>query len=120
MKNIAFSSFNRYNYLKELNLSRAEFQALRTLSKLKEIVIHKSDKGNSVVIVNREDYLKRLHELVDDETKFEKLNVKDGKDYNFMVKEKSVVDSFLSMLREKNSIDDDLKEKLTPDGPNPA
>ena len=120
LKNIAFSSFNRYNYLRELNLSKNEFDALKKLSSMKDIVIHKSDKGNSVVIVNRTDYLNRLHELVDDETKFEKLNVREGKDYNFMVKEKSKVDAFLTMLREKNSIDEKQKQELTPDGPNPA
>ena len=87
---------------------------------MKDIVIHKSDKGNSVVIVNRADYLKRLHEMVDDDQKFEKVNVPEGKDYNFMVKEKSIVDNFLTLLREKGSIDDKQKEELTPDGPNPA
>ena len=112
MKNIAFRSYNRYNYLRELNLSK--------LSSMKEIVIHKSDKGNSVVIVNRVDYLERMHELVDDDEKFEKLDVQEGKDYNFMVKEKKIVDDFLTMLREKGSITDKEKEMLTPDGPNPA
>ena len=87
---------------------------------MKEIVIHKSDKGNSVVIVNRVDYLERMHELVDDGEKFEKLDVQEGKDYNFMVKEKKIVDDFLTMLREKGSITDKEKEMLTPDGPNPA
>ena len=120
MKNIAFRSYNHYNYLRELNLSKVEFDALKKLSSMKDIVIHKSDKGNSVVIVNRADYLKRLHEMVDDDQKFEKVNVPEGKDYNFMVKEKSIVDDFLTMLREKGSIDDKQKEELTPDGPNPA
>ena len=49
-----------------------------------------------------------------------KLDVQEGKDYNFMVKEKKIVDDFLTMLREKGSITDKEKEILTPDGPNPA
>ena len=73
-----------------------------------------------MVIVNRVDYLERMHELVDDDEKFEKLDVQEGKDYNFMVKEKKIVDDFLTMLREKGSITDKEKEMLTPDGPNPA
>ena len=120
LKKIAFSSFNRYNFLKELNLSQPEYDALKNLSSNKDIVIHKSDKGNSVVIVNRDDYLKRLQEMVDDESKFEKLNVSPGKDYNFMVKEKSTVDKLLSNLLAKKSIDDNVKKKLSPNGPQPA
>ena len=120
LKKIAYSSFNNYNFLKELNLSHPEYQALKKLSSNKEIVIHKSDKGNSVVIVNRTDYLNRLQEMVDDTTKFQKLNVKPGKDYNFMTKEKKEVDNLLSELVEKRSLSEAQRERLSPDGPNPA
>ena len=120
LKKVVFSSFKRYNFLKELNLSKPEFQALKKLKSNKDIVIHKSDKGNSVVIVNRDDYLKRLCDMVSDGSKFEKLNVKPDKDYNFMVKEKSIVDSLLAELVRKNSMNDDLRSKLSPDGPKPA
>ena len=59
LKRIAYASFHRYNFLRELNLSLPEFQALKKLSSNKDIVIHKSDKGNSVVIVDRKDYIKK-------------------------------------------------------------
>ena len=58
--------------------------------------------------------------MVADERKFEKINVKEDKDYNFMVKEKSIVDSLLSELLKKKSIDSNLQTKLSPDGPKPA
>ena len=61
-----------------------------------------------------------MQELVDDETKFEKVKVKDGKDYNFMVKEKAAVDTFLSQLESKNSIDELQRKRLSPQGPTPA
>ncbi len=120
LRKIAYSSFNHYNFLRELNLSHPEYEALKKLSSCKDIVIHKSDKGNSVVIVNRTDYLQRMQEMVADTTKFEKLNVKPGKDYNFMKKEKTSVDSFLSELVDKRSISEAEREKLSPNGPNPA
>ena len=97
VKKIAYSSFNRYNFLRELNLTLPEFNALKELSSKKDIVIHKSDKGNSVVIVDREDYIKKLQDLVDDPSKFEKVNVKDKKD-SFMMKEKETVDWVLRNL----------------------
>ena len=46
-------------------------------------MIQKSDKGNSVVISNRDDYLEKMNELISDRNTFEKLDVKSGKDYNF-------------------------------------
>ena len=106
--------------MKELNLSKPEYDALKKLSSNEDIIIHKSDKGNSVVIVNREDYLKRMQELVDDTSKFEKVTVKHRKEYNFMVKEKKEVDSLLNELLAKNAITEDQREKLSPNGPNPA
>ena len=120
LRKVAYSSFNNYNFLRELNLSHPEYLALKKLSSCKDIVIHKSDKGNSVVIVDRTDYLERMQEMVDDTSKFEKLKVKPGKDYNFMKKEKSNVDGFLSELVDKRSISAAQREKLSPDGPNPA
>ena len=120
LKKIAYGSFKKYNFLRELNLSQEEYNSLKKLSSNKDIVIQKSDKGNSVVIVNREDYLKRMQELVDDPAKFEKLSVKQGKDYNFMKKEKSTVDDFLSILLSKGSITQNQKSELSPNGPNPA
>ena len=47
LRKVAYSSFNQYNFLKELNLSQPEYQALKNLSSRKYTVIHKSDKGNS-------------------------------------------------------------------------
>ena len=120
LRKIAYSSFNNYNFLRELNLSLPEYKALKKLSARDDIIIHKSDKGNSVVIVNRTDYLQRMQEMVDDTTKFEQLNVKSGKDYNFMKKEKTTVDSLLSELVDKQSISEAEREKLSPNGPNPA
>ena len=120
LKKIAYSSFHNYNFLRELNLSLPEYQALKKLSACDEIVIHKSDKGNSVVIINRTDYLQRLQAMVDDASKFEKLNVKPGKDYNFMTKEKKEVDDLLAELVDKGSLTKADREKLSPNGPNPA
>ena len=101
LKKIAYSSFSKYNFLRELNISLPEYEILKKLSAREDLVIHKSDKGNSVVIVNRTDYLQRMQEMVDDTSKFEKVEVKSGKDCNFMLNRKKDVDNFLSELVEK-------------------
>ena len=41
----------------EYNLPKAEFDALKSLIRNKELIIQKADKGNTVVLLNK----KRLH-----------------------------------------------------------
>ena len=60
LKEQAYSSFKEYNILKELNLSRGEYNALKNLSAVKNINIQKSDKRNIVVLMNRDDYINRM------------------------------------------------------------
>ena len=61
-----------------MNVTPDELKALKDLSSYKEI-IQKADKGNSVVILNKCDYLKRMSEMLLDIDKLKKLNVKPGK-----------------------------------------
>ena len=72
-KETALSSFRQYNKNPQLNLSKEELAVLTHLSKNKGIVIQISDKGNSVVIVDKETYIKIMKNLLSDQRKFEKL-----------------------------------------------
>ena len=120
LKEYAYSSFKKYNFLKKLNLSRDEYNALKNLSSLKNIIIQKSDKENSVVVMNRDDYINWMETLISDQAKFQKLLVSENKDYNFMVKEKKLVDNILDVLHEKNVITRDIKTIFATDGSSPA
>ena len=79
IKREAFSSYDNYSFWDELNISKEEHVALKGLSANNDLIIQKSDKGNSVVLLNRNDYIKRLNEILSDSSKFKKLNVKSGK-----------------------------------------
>ena len=92
LKEYAYGSFKKYDFLKELNLSRDEYNALKNLLSLKNI-IQKSDKGNSVVLIKPYDYINRMETLISDQAKFQKLLVPENKDYNFILKEKRLVDN---------------------------
>ena len=104
LKEYTYNSFQKYNFLKELNLSRDEYNALKNLSSLKNIIVQKSDKGKSVVLMNHDDYINRMETLIPNQVKFHKLLVPENKDYNFMVKEKRLVDNVLDTFYEKNVI----------------
>ena len=75
IKREAFSSYDNYSFWDELNISKEEHLALKGSSTNNNLIIQKSDKGNSVVLLNRNDYIKRLNEMLPDCSKFKKLNV---------------------------------------------
>ena len=65
---------------------------------VKNIIIQNSDKGNSVVFMNRDYYINRIETLISDPTKFQKFSVPENKDYNVMVKEKRLAGNILDTL----------------------
>ena len=54
LKDSTFTSFWSYNYKSEINLTKNERLALNNLCNNKNTVIQKSDKGNSVVLLDKE------------------------------------------------------------------
>ena len=76
MKKICLSLFENFKFKDELNITPDELKALKDLSSRKDIIIQKADKGNSVVILNKNGYIKRMSEMLPDIDKFKKLIVK--------------------------------------------
>ena len=62
IKDTGFSMY--YDATKEFNLPTDEVTALKSLVVCKDIIILKSDKGNSVVIVNRDSYVNIIKEIL--------------------------------------------------------
>ena len=61
IKDVALSSLRYFNLNVPQHLSDNEFQALKNLSRLKEeVIIKKFDKGNSVVLVNKSNYIRHI------------------------------------------------------------
>ena len=67
------------------NLTSSEFKALKRLSKNKDIVIQKADKGNTVVILDKCSYISAIEEILNDNSKFSKLDIPAGKEINHIV-----------------------------------
>ena len=76
----AFTSYNFFQRKRPVsNLSEAELNALENLTKNKNLVIQKADKGNTVVIINKNDYKTKIQNILSDSTKFKKLEFGDNK-----------------------------------------
>ena len=65
------------------NLNSDEAKALINLTKQKDIIIQKADKGNTVVILDKESYTEKMNELLSDSSKFESLEIPPDKYFEF-------------------------------------
>ena len=59
------------------------------------MISQKYDKDNSVVIVQRQDYLKKMNEILCDQKKFSKVSLKDYTVLNFAISQEKHVDKVL-------------------------
>ena len=84
-----------YNFWNELNISKEEFLALKGLSGNKDIILQKADKGNSVVLVKKADYTKRMKELLSDASTFKEIAVEPGKQINLLLQHEGKLIEFL-------------------------
>ena len=92
------------------NLNPVEREALEQLSKNKNIIISKVDKGNAVVIQNVSDYRAKISQILNATDKFKKLN-----DDPTVKRERSLY-NMLSALWKRMKLDPETLERIRPCG----
>ena len=73
-----------------LTIPDDEFNSLLELSKRKHLVVQKIDKGNNVVIINREVYIQRMTDLLADTSKFQLLPFKKSNQLRYLLNPKNI------------------------------
>ena len=102
------------------NLTASEFKALRHLSKNKNIVIQKADKGNATVILDKISYISAIEEILNDHTKFSNLDIPAGKEISFTTNLEKRITSDLKLLKDKEIIDKATYKNIKPVGSKPG
>ena len=69
----------------ENNLPKAEFDALKSLIRNKELIIQIAEKGNTVALLNRKNYIPKMKLIFVDTSKFEKIQIDDSKALNRLI-----------------------------------
>ena len=82
-------------------------------------VIQKTDKGNTIVILDRDFYLKSIETLLKDFSKFKSISVALDKDFNYVNISKERVSDLLKKLKNKNAIREETHNKLRSVGSKP-
>ena len=95
IKREAFSPYDNYSFWDALNVSKEVHVAIKVLSTNKDLFIQKSCKGNYVVLLNRNDYIKQINEKLSDSSKCKKLDIKPGKENNSLLQQEDRLTNFL-------------------------
>ena len=101
------------------NLSNNDAKTLKNLTKQKD-VIQKADKGNTIVILDKESYIEKVKELLGDTSKFERLEIPPDKHLNSVINSQDKIKSILKSLCDKESLTDMLYKKILPGGCHPG
>ena len=84
--------------------SKEEFFDLQNLHKNTNIVIQKSDKDKSAVIVDKADYLDKMENLLNETQLFEILNLKNDRILNFAIYQEKRAKNIIKKLVACNCI----------------
>ena len=101
------------------NPTSSDFKALKRLSKNKDIVIQKADKGNTVLILDKCSYISAIEEILNGNSKFSKLDIPAGK-INHIVNLEKRITSELKLLKDKEIIDKSTYKSIKPVGSRPG
>ena len=101
LRDSAFSSYKDTGKTLEKNLLKEEFDALKILLKNKGIKVQKADKGNTVVILNRKDYVCKMKIILNDKSKFRKVYIDHDKILNHFIHMENRLTDVLKNLRDK-------------------
>ena len=93
---------------------------LTDLSKNKNIVIQKPDKGNSVVIFDKDTYIKTRENLLSDQIKFEIVTLKTDTFLNFLVNQEKRIDTIFKNLVDSSSMSKEMCKSVKPVGTRPG
>ena len=115
----SYSAFNKDNSLPS-NLSKNEFESLSKLKNENNFVIQMADKGNTIVILDKDSYLKSVETLLKDSSKFKNIPIAPNKDLNYIINSEKRVTDLLKKLKNKNAISEESYNKLRPVGSKPV
>ena len=87
----------------ENNLRKAEFDTFKSLMRNKELTIQKADMGNTVVLLNRKDYISKMKLIFADTLKFKKTQIDGSKVLNHLIQMENNIVELLIKLKEKKN-----------------
>ena len=116
------TSFRNYNANIPQHFSNEEFEALKNLSENCNLIIQKANEGNSVLLVEKDVYIRVIEKILDEvSTKFEKVKIKKGI-LNYRINHERRINDFLyfESLEKSGSLTTDQYKKIKAIGSRPG
>ena len=110
----------RYYYSFQSKLSdhhKSLISSLKELSSNKNLIITHPDKGNGVVILNKTDYIKKMNDILEDETKFLQ---SDADLFTTLLKYEDKTNRLVESLFKQKIIDEETKFRIRSSGSSPG
>ena len=122
LKDIVYLSFKLFsdNCKYENNLSAEEINSLKALMRNKDILIQKADKGNTVVITDKDKYIEGVKRAISDSNKFVQLNITTEKYFNYIINVEKTLKQLFKDLLDNDKISKDEFDKVWPKGSRPG
>ena len=98
------------------NLTLLSLKPLNVCQKIKISSFRKQIKGNTVVILDKCSYIDAIGEILNDNSKFSKLDIPAGKEINHIVNLEKRITSELKLLKDKEIIDESTYKSIEPVG----
>ena len=120
LQSIAFKAFYNFKPYKVFSpiFSKSDINILRNLSKDKNIVICRPDKGLGVVLFDKNDYVNKMYTILNDTSKFKKIENIDPLLYTLRNEDK--VNYRIRKLKKEGAISENLATELSISGTNPG
>ena len=122
LQDTAFTSYSTFSKDNSppFSLSKDEFESLCKLKNENNLVIQKADKGSTIVILDKDTYLKSVETLLKDSSKFKNIPAAPDKGLNYIINSEKRVTELLKKLKNKNAISEETCNKLSPVGSKPG
>ena len=119
IKNVALKYFYNFKPHKIFSavLNRYDISLLKKFSSNKNICIMKPDKGNGVVVLDRNSYVTSMHKILADTSKFKEIL---GPIDKFTLKIEDKINNFARKLKRLKLITDEIYNKITVSGSAPG
>ena len=116
LSNKFYYNFKPYKVFSSI-ITKADIILLKKFSSNDSIVVCKPDKGNGVVIMDRNDYLSKVHKILSDKSKF---NLVHENIHTTILHVEDRINRFINKLKKTKEISLELYNSLFVSGSNPG